>query len=369
MDILVHYSEIAIKGKNRPFFERKLIENIKRSLKCDSIKKYYGYILLKTKQNPEILKHLPGIASYSIIKTSKLNIEDMKKTLLKIAEKKTFKIQTKRPNKKFPLKSPEVNTKLGKFLESKGYHAEFKNPEIMYYIEITQQAVYIYKEKIKGPAGLPVGSSGKFISLLSGGIDSPVASYLMLKRGCTITFVHFYNSTINTKKSMQKVKDLVKILSRYQQSKLYLVPFNEIQRDIIKNIPSKQRMILYRRVMLHIASKISKKEKAKGFVTGDNLGQVASQTIENLNAIYNATNETILTPLISYNKDETVALARQIGTYETSIQPYEDCCSFFIAKHPEIKANLNKITQLETKLDKKLWNKSLCHAEIVKQNQ
>ena len=206
----------------------------------------------------------------------------------------------------------------------------------------------------------------KLVSLLSGGIDSPVSSWRMINLGCKVILVHFHNYTTTSKDVKEKVVKLAKILSKYQpKTKLYLVPFKEIQTEIIKFIPSKLRMIITRRVMLRIAGRILKKEKATALVTGDNLAQVASQTLENINAIYKATKYPILTPLIGENKEEIIEKAREIGTYETSIIPYSDCCSFLIDKHPETKAKLKEIEEVEKNLEiNKLVEKALNAAEI-----
>jgi thiamine biosynthesis protein ThiI len=207
----------------------------------------------------------------------------------------------------------------------------------------------------------------KLISLLSGGIDSPVASYTMMKKGCEIVFVHFYNYTQARGEVKNKVTDLIDVLSKHQQkTKLYLIPFQGIQKEIIKVVPAKYRMIVYRREMFRIGEKILKKEKAYGFLTGDNLGQVASQTLDNMSVIFKATNEIIATPLIGEDKVDIMRTAREIGTYEISIRPYSDCCTFFNAKHPEIRADLKTIEGLEKNLNmKKTTNDALNKAEII----
>jgi len=208
----------------------------------------------------------------------------------------------------------------------------------------------------------------KVISLLSGGIDSAVSSYLMLKKGAEVVFVHFHNQTIQKKYVENKVVKTAKILSKFtkKKTKLYLVPFKQLQQEIIKAVPAKARMIVYRRVMFRIAEEILKKEKAKGFVTGDSMGQVASQTLDNLEVIYEAAKEPVFTPLLGMDKVDIINIAKEIETFETSILPYSDCCSFLIAKHPETKAKLDKIKEMETKLDfKKLIKKALEETKII----
>ena len=235
-------------------------------------------------------------------------------------------------------------------------HTELKvdvhNPDMEIVVDIGNKNCFIYSEKMKGIGGLPVGTAGKLVSLISGGIDSPVASFMMMRRGARIVFVHFKNKTVSSGAGSDKIEKLVETLSCFQgRSKLYVVPFEEFQKEIIAKIPSKNRMIIYRRVMFKLSEIIAKKENAKGFVTGDSLSQVASQTIDNINAIYKAANLPILPPLIGINKQETIDLAKQIDTYETSIIPYQDCCSFLIAKHPETRARLDEIIRQEENLE------------------
>ncbi len=207
---------------------------------------------------------------------------------------------------------------------------------------------FLYTKKFNGVGGLPTGSSGKVVSLLSGGIDSPVASFLMIKRGCNTIFVHFHNRTINSEQALSKIRKIVEVLTKFQgKSKLYVVPFERLQLEIIRNVPSKYRMIVYRRFMLKIANYIAERENAKAIVTGDNLGQVASQTIENLNTIYRISALPIFSPLIGLNKREIVDLAKKIGTYEYSILPYQDCCSFMISPHPVTRSDPKMIERFE----------------------
>lgn len=365
--ILIHYAELSLKGKNRPFFENKLIQNINSSLKLP-IEKHYGRLTIKLnnsniKDLESKLKCIPGISNFSFCISTNLNLNDIKKSLLAlIKNKKTFRITTIRSNKNFPYSSQKLNELLGDFvLKNSSMKVKLKNPSINFYIEITEKNAFIYTKKIPGLNGLPVSTSGKLISLFSGGIDSPVASFKMMLRGCKIIFVHFHNYS-NNKEAKDKIVKLVKILSSYQQdSKLYIIPFLEIQKEVIKKIPSKYRMIVYRRLMFKISEFILKKENCLGFVTGDSLSQVASQTISNLNTIYKSTNYPIFNPLLGYNKEEIIRIAQDINTYDLSIIPYNDCCSFFISKHPAIKSNLNLIEKLESSLKidfKKLLKKS-----------
>ena len=365
--IIIHYDEITLKGGNRPFFERALVNNIREFLKeieCGNLYREGGKIIVEIvkdtdlKKIKKILKNIPGISNFYFAVSEKKDLEKInKKTVkllqdyLKTEDKKTFKIEARRSDKKFELKSPQINAIVGEYvLENTKLTVDVHHPDIEIVVEIGQKNCYVYFEKTSGIGGLPIGTTGKLISLISGGIDSPVASYMMNKRGAKIIFVHFKNKTINNIGD-DKIKDLVKKLNRFQgRSKLYIIPFEEFQKEIIANIPSKNRMIVYRRIMFKLAGEIAKKEKAKGFVTGDSLSQVASQTLENINVIYNAANLPIFSPLIGMNKQEIIDISKKINTYDISILPYQDCCSFLIAKHPETKADLKIILKQEKNL-------------------
>ena len=369
--IIIHYDEITLKGGNRPFFERVLLDNIKeflKNIKYDKIYKDGGKFVIdigkidpKTEfQNIEkILKNIPGISNFCFAISVEKNIEAIGKETVKAVKSylkknkiKTFKIEARRSDKKFEFKSPEINAKIGEAVfENTELKVDVHNPELEIIVDVGHKQCFVYFQKIKGVGGLPVNATGKLVCLLSGGIDSPVASYMMMKTGAKIIFVHFKNKTINNTGD-DKIKSLVKKLSYFQgNSKLYIIPFEEFQKEIIAKIPSKNRMIVYRRIMFNLASLIAKKEKAKGFVTGDSLSQVASQTLDNIGVIYNSVNLPIFSPLIGMNKQEIIDLALKIGTYETSIIPYQDCCSFLIAKHPETRAKLEDILKQEEILE------------------
>ncbi|MBS3145923.1 tRNA 4-thiouridine(8) synthase ThiI [Candidatus Woesearchaeota archaeon] len=363
MFVVVHYEEIGTKGKNRSMFEKKLVDNIRSSLSknsYESIKRSYGRILIELKLDnkvdiKEILKKISGIANFSFAVKAELDIEDIKKELLKIAEKnkeKTFRISSRRGHKEFPYDSQKLNEELGAYLVEKcDMKVSLSKPEIAFFVEITEKGAFIYTDKIKGIGGLPVGATGKVVSLISGGLDSPVAAWKMFRRGCSVVFVHFNNETLNKSGVEDKIVKLVEKLSHYQfKTRLYLIPFGRLQNEIIKVIPSKYRMIVYRRVMFKIAEKILENEKALEFVTGDSVAQVASQTLENIKVIYASAKSPVLSPLIGENKKDIIKIAEEIGTFELSTLPYEDCCSFLIDKHPETKAKLENIEKLEENL-------------------
>jgi thiamine biosynthesis protein ThiI len=359
--IVVHYHEIGLKGKNRIYFERKLVNNIQHHLK-ETVSRIHGRILIKLEKFSEeeylktILKKIPGINVFAFAYIVESDIEKIKNKAVEIAkneEFESFAVATKRANKQFPLDSVEINKQVGgAILKATNKKVDLKNPEMKFYIELTKDSTFLYTKKYKGFGGLPVGITGTVVSLLSGGLDSPVASIEIMKRGCKAILLHFYNTTINSEKARKKVIDLAKIISKYQiKTKLYLIKFDEIQKEIIKNINSKYRMIIYRRMMLRLATEIAEKEKAKAIVTGESLAQVASQTLENMDVITKAIDMLVLRPLVSLDKQEIMEKAKKYETYETSIQPYGDCCSFFIAKHPETKARLKDIEEMEKNID------------------
>ncbi|MHA2296286.1 MAG: tRNA uracil 4-sulfurtransferase ThiI [Candidatus Hodarchaeales archaeon] len=365
--VLVHYSEIAIKGGNRKYFEQHLVSNLKTALKKLhglEVQRNYGRITIWLQEKSDIekiekiIKRVPGVANFSFCLVSQLDIASIKEKILeshKIEGKNalTFRITTKRGNKSFPMTSMDVSRALGTWIiEKKGLKVDLTNHDINFNVEITEKDVFLYTRRIKGMGGLPVGSNGKLVALLSGGIDSPVAACRMLSRGCSIILVHFSPHTSQGGDGIDKIYQLARVIAKYQpMTKLYSVPFVDIQKKLIMFIPPKLRMIVYRRVMLEIAERILLSDKAKGFVTGDSLGQVASQTPENIRAIWSKTSWPILAPLIGENKESIIDEAKRLGTYEISIIPYADICSFNIAIHPETKADLQKIEMLEKQLD------------------
>lgn len=379
--VICHYSEIGLKGKNRKFFEGKLIENIKRCLDVrlyEFIKRISGRIIIKLnprgiEKQSEIkiaLKNVFGLAYFCFARKVKQNMETIKEQSLEILKEKkfsTFRISTKRSEKNFYLTSPEINSQVGKYIvDNLKKKVDLKNPETILFIEIVEKYTFLYLEKIKGQGGLPVGVSGKILLLLSGGIDSPVAGFQLMKRGLRLSFIHFHTYPYTTQESIKKTEKIVKHLSRFQgKSKFYLVPFAEIQKQIVLKAPVKLRVIFYRRLMVKIAQEIAKKENISVLATGDNLGQVASQTLENINVITQAVDMLILRPLITFDKEEIVNKAKEIDTYKISILPDQDCCSRFVPKHPETRACLKDVNRAEKKLKiKKLLKIVLKQIEI-----
>jgi len=379
--ILIHYNEIALKGRNRPFFERALFGNIKRSLADCAFKEariIFGRIVIwleadvDEKMITEKLNKVFGIANFSFgwgLSSEFSKISDEVLDILKEQEFKTFRVTARRAGAEFPMSAQEINEKLGALVVEKlEKKVNLKNHDLNCYLEIVGNLVFFYLKKEKGLGGLPVGVSGKVLALLSSGFDSPVASWQLMRRGCQVDFVHFHSYPSTSKESQENVKELAKVLNQYQSnSKLFLIPFLDIQKEISqKSEDASQRVVLYRRFMMRIAQKIAEKENCGALVTGDSLGQVASQTLENIGVVSQSTTMPIFRPLIGTNKEDIIDAAHQIGTYEISSRPYDDCCSLFLPEHPETRAKLEVILEIEKKLDAdKLINEAIEKMEVL----
>ncbi len=364
--ILFHFGELSLKGKNRSTFERKMAQNIKRVikpvLKPNGFYREHGRMTADveevTDELLDLLALLPGIRNFSVVHECEPDLSAIQKAAKAAVLEdfgdnvagRPFRVTSRRSNKGFPITSPELNFEVGGYLKTKLELAvNLDAPEIDVRVEVGAKSVYIYTRKIQGIGGLPVGTSGKGVVLFSGGIDSPVAAYTMMKRGMEVVLVHLYNSTIN--RDFAKIKDLAAQLSRYQgRVKLYMIDLEEFQRHAIAHVPSEYRMIIYKRQMIRSAALIAREEHGQALVTGDSLGQVASQTLANIHAIYDASDLPLLPPLIGADKEEIIALGRRIGTYDISIEEYCDICSFLIAKHPETSAKREKVAAYETLL-------------------
>lgn len=360
-----HYHEIGLKKNNRAFFENRLRRNIERALEglpFHSVRRISGRLLVELSHHSPVeaigsrLEKVFGLASYSGAWISAQDLDSLQENiwaLIRDQEFATFKIHARRAGKNFPLTSQQLNEQLGALvLERSGKRVKLEDPDLTCFIEIVEKYAFIYFERLKGPGGLPVSSSGKVAVLLSGGIDSPVAAYRIMKRGCRAVFVHFHSHPHTTLESQEKVRQLVSTLTQYQYcSHLYLVPFAECQRQIVAFTPAETRVILYRRLMMRLAERIARREEARALVTGESIGQVASQTLENLQVISQAAGLPVLRPLVGDDKEEIVRLARQIGTFEISTLPDVDCCSLFVPRHPETRASLAGIERVEQQLD------------------
>ncbi|MBI4471582.1 MAG: tRNA 4-thiouridine(8) synthase ThiI [Acidobacteria bacterium] len=362
--IVIHYNELGLKKGNRDYFENRLCANINAVLAdcgAEKARRIVGRLLVALRPDAainEIKRRLAGvfgIAYFAEAWASERSVEALEKNAWALIEERkfdSFRIDTRRADKSFPQTSVEINQLVGAYVkERSGSRVDLEHADLTCWIEIVEKQALLYVERLPGPGGLPAGTSGKVVVLLSGGIDSPVAAWKMIKRGCTAVFVHFHSFPYTNKESQEKAKQIAALLSSYQQqAKIYLVPFAEVQRHIMVDTPLETRVILYRRYMLRLAAQIARKEKARVLVTGDSVGQVASQTIENIDVISRAVEVPILRPLIGDDKLEIIEIARRIGTYDISIQPDQDCCSLFVPKHPETKANLAEIEKSEARL-------------------
>jgi tRNA uracil 4-sulfurtransferase len=362
--VVIHYNEIGLKGRNQPLFLRRLEANLLRATAGTGIRRVEersGRMVLPVPQDSEWptirerLRCVFGIANFSLADRVALDLSALKSALDRALEGRdftSFKVSTRRAYKPFPLNSEELNRELGAHvLERIQARVSLEHPEVTIHVEVLPRDIYFSFGREAGPGGLPVGVSGNVAVLLSGGIDSPVAAHRLMKRGCRAVFVHFHSHPFQDATSRAKAADLVRCLTRFQfHSRLYLVPFGEVQRQIVATAPGPLRVVLYRRFMARIAAEIAGREGAKALVTGESLGQVASQTLDNLAVIEEAVETPILRPLIGSDKEEIVQQARALGSYEISILPDQDCCSLFVPRHPATFSTLDEIRQAEARL-------------------
>lgn len=384
--ILVRYGEIILKGLNRPVFEEKLISNIKKALygigKIDVIKSQARIYIEPQEENYDFdgalqrLTKVFGIVSVSSVWKIESDFETIKDYSLKLASDlverkgyKTFKVETKRGNKRFPMQSPEISSELGAYLLDNipSLSVDVNHPEFILYLEV-REASYIYSEIIRANCGMPIGSNGKALLLLSGGIDSPVAGWMIAKRGVEVDAIHFYSYPYTSERAKEKVIDLTKILASYcGKVNLHVVPFTDIQLQINEKCPAELNTIIMRRVMMVISEKIAEKIGALALITGESVGQVASQTMHSLVVTNAAVKLPVFRPLIGMDKNEVIEIARKIETFETSILPYEDCCTVFVAKHPNTKPKLEKVLEFESRLDiEDLIEIAISNTELIK---
>ena len=366
-DIILREGEMVLKGRNRRDFEYRLIKNVKRQVKefGVTVERSYGrvYIRNANENTTEIIKRMkliPGIYNMSpIVKTDK-NIDNIKALALDlltkaIGDKKTFKVEAKRGDKTYPLDSMELARQVGGYILAH-YEGELtvdvRNPDIVVNVEITFHAANIYSEKIEGAGGLPIGSSGRGLTLLSGGIDSPVAIWMGLKRGVEMDAIHFHSFPFTSERSKEKVVDLTKVLAKHRGiMRLYVINFTEIQKIIGLKCPKEYYITIMRRFMLRISTAVANKYDYKALFTGESIGQVASQTLESMAAINAVTNIPIIRPLASMDKHHIIEISREIGTYEISILPYEDCCTVFVPDNPVIRPEISVCEEGEKELD------------------
>lgn len=364
--LLVRYGEMSLKGRNRSYFEDILVRNMRHALKevnHGKISRTFGRIYVECNDNwQEIANRLTnvfGIVSISPVLETSLELEDIEAGALRLMSQTptgTFKVAVRRSNKGFPFNSPEMNHKMGALILTNypDLTVDVNKPQTQLNIEIRNEGTYLFNQVIAGAGGLPAGTSSKAFLLLSGGIDSPVAGYLSLKRGVDLEGLHFYSYPFTSERSKEKVIELARILAGYTGNghlKLWVAYFTEIQKAIQQSNHPDLNITVMRRMMLRVANALAVREKAFALVTGDSLGQVASQTMESIATINEVTNMPIFRPLIGYDKQEIIDISRKIETYETSILPYEDCCTVFVPKNPAIRPTVEQALEAEAHLD------------------
>ena len=364
--ILVRYGEIALKGKNRGQFEQRLHQNLKAAVKGLSaeVVRLRGRFTVSgpdeyLDQMLESVSRVFGVVSISTVQETELDLDRIKKMAAEIVsrifpELRTFKIAARRSNKKFPYPSPEINKLLGAHLQQlyPALEVNLHQPAFILAVEIGFDTAFLYLDRTAGPGGLPVGITGRSLLLLSGGIDSPAAGWLAMKRGLSVEALHFHSYPFTSRRSQEKAVELSRKLAIYSgKTPLHMINVAGIQKELRSQCPEELGIILLRRMMLRLASLVSEERGLQALVTGENLGQVASQTLESINVISKATGMLILRPLLSMDKREIIDLARRIDTYDTSILPYEDCCTLFVPKNPTTKPKIEIVERVETRLD------------------
>ncbi len=379
---IVRCGEVALKGMNKPYFERMLLDRIKKLLKkFEGVRAYRheGLIYVRADKSPvgqelskdeqlvrkqAILKEIGkvfGVASISPAMECASTMEDIGRTAVDyimeaVQERgiKTFKVESKRADKNFPVKSPEISRQIGAAVLKgcKVLKVDVHNPDVRLFVDVRHDKSYIYQDKIPGFGGLPLGTNGKGMSLLSGGIDSPVSTWMMAKRGMMIEAVHFHSFPYTSHRAQEKVEQLASIVATYcGRFKMHLINLLPIQEQIVQNCPEEETTILVRRFMMRIAEDLAKANGCNMLITGENLGQVASQTAESLVVTDASVSMPVMRPLIGMDKTDIMDLAQEIGTYQKSIEPFEDCCTVFLPKHPSTKPKLDSILYSESKLD------------------
>lgn len=364
--ILIRYGEVGLKGKNRNYFLARLQQNIQGKLKQFpniKVRRTQGrlYVLLNGHNPDEVMnicKNIFGIYSLSLALKCDNEVEAIKETALFALKNSknanTFKVSVRRADKSFPIGSQEMNQLLGAHLlkNTEGFTVDVHNPDIEVNVEIRDEGTFIMSGVESGLGGLPVGTGGKTLLLLSGGIDSPVAGYLAMKRGVQVEAIHFHSPPFTSERAKQKVLDLAEQLAVYgKKIKVHMVPFTKIQQTIFQKMPERYGMTIMRRIMLQISEQVCQKESILSMTTGESLGQVASQTMESMNAINEVTNLPVIRPLVAMDKVEIIKIAKDIKTYDISVRPYEDCCTIFVPKSPATRPKRDKVKAIHAQYD------------------
>ena len=367
--LLVRYGEIGLKGDNRSEFEDALVRHLRYAVREElgaRVTHTHGRIYITGLQSTarvlQRIANIPGVVGVSPAFRVRPDLAAMKQAAAEICRGAcagktppvTFKVYSRRSDKSFPLTSPEISRELGgaALAGCPDVAVDVHAPSFTLKVEVRDEGVYMYYDEISGPGGLPLGTGGKGLLLLSGGIDSPVAGYMAMKRGVAVDAIHFWSFPITGEKSKDKVVRIAQALREYNpRLRLHIAHFTAIQTAIIDKCPEKFRVTIMRRMMMRVASRLAERIGALGLFTGENIGQVASQTLESMAAIEDAASIPVLRPLICFNKVETIALARHIGTYDLSVLPYEDCCTVFVPRHPSIKPRVAEVREAEGVLD------------------
>src|ERR1043166_2113673 len=361
--IVVHYNELALKGRNRPWFVQMLVRNIRTSLAglaVPAVRSVMGRIEVEIgpaswNSVRERLRTVFGIQYYSYAGTAPLDFDVMAETILKdLADRQpsSFRVTARRTDKRFPLTSPQIEFEVGgRIKEAKGWRVDLGNPELTVHVDLLPDHGFYFFGKEPGAGGLPTGTGGRVACLLSGGIDSPVAAYRLMRRGCSVLLVHFHSYPVLSRASQDKVRQLAAVLTNYQQrSRVMLVPFADVQQKVLLTVAPDLRVVMYRRLMMRIADRLARRWHARALVTGEVIGQVASQTLDNLTTIGGATSMQVLRPLVGMDKEEITAEAKRIGTFPISIIPDQDCCTLFTPKHPATHVPPRKMEEAEAGL-------------------
>lgn len=362
--IMVRFGELSTKGKNKSEFIKVLAKNIKNSLsEFDGIEIIikYDHIYVKLNGNEaepiiEILQDVSGIQALSLVLKTDEDIENLRKVCLELVTKeegKTFKVHAKRANKKYPLISDQINREIAKvILQNTDLKVDVHNPDILVSIEIRDEGAYVFTHTYKACGGYPLGVGGKIMHMLSGGIDSPVAAYLLMKRGIKIECIHFASPPYTNAAVIEKLKDLLGKLNKYQpEIRLNIIPFTKLQEEIYANCDESYAITIMRRMMFRLADRLAKRRRCLAISSGESVGQVASQTLNSMNVINAVSNLPVLRPVVCYDKTEIIDLARKIDTFNISIRPYEDCCTIFAPKNPKTKPAMDKCLEYEAKFD------------------
>jgi len=368
--IVVHYKELALKGRNRPWFIQLLVRNLKTALvglPIRSVRSLMGRIEIEL-ANPESripnpvwdearerVRRVFGIANFSYANRGPHDFDELAVAVLRDLgdrDASSFRVKATRADKRLPFTSPQVEREVGgRIKEAKGWHVDLERPALTIHLEMLPEHAFYYFGKEPGAGGMPTGTGGRVACLLSGGIDSPVAAYRMMRRGCSVELIHFHSYPILSRASQEKVREIAALLTRHQlRSRLVLVAFGELQQQVVLGVPPELRVVVYRRLMLRIAERFARKWHARALVTGEVIGQVASQTLENMTTIASATSLEILRPLVGMDKDEICAEAERIGTYPISIIPDQDCCTLFTPRHPATRSRLPDLVAVEQTL-------------------